>query len=137
MEKNEYYKKVWEITEINCKNIPDIEKRGKDFHLDHIIPISFGFRYFISEEIIGAESNLRIISRKENFLKNCLVNDEVKSKLKEFNINPETLTKRIIKRIIKRPLSKVKEIPIEKEIEPDLSTQNKKSLLYYLPSNKK
>ena len=71
MEKNEYYKKVWEITEINCKNIPDIEKRGKDFHLDHIIPISFGFRYFISEEIIGAESNLRIISHKNNFIKNA------------------------------------------------------------------
>lgn len=127
MEKNEYYKRVWEITEINCKNIPDIDKRGKDFHLDHIIPISFGFHYFISEDIIGAENNLRIISRKENFLKNCLINDEVKSKLKEFDINPETLTKRIIK----RPSRKVK------EIKPDLSTQNKKSLLYYLPSNKK
>ena len=127
MEKNEYYKRVWEITERNCKNITDIEKRGKDFHLDHIIPISFGFRYFISEEIIGAESNLRIISHKNNFIKNCRINDEVESKLKELNINPETLTKRIIK----RPSRKVK------EIKPDLSTQNKKSLLYYLPSNKK
>lgn len=85
-EKKLYYKKVWELTEKNCKKIKDIHLRGENFHLDHIIPISFGFKYYINEEIIASEKNIRIITKKNNFLKNSQITEEVENKLKEFNI---------------------------------------------------
>lgn len=76
---------------------------------------------------------MRIISRKKIFLKIASINDESKIQIERFNINPEISDQTNYQKTIRW----IKEIPIEKEIEPDLSTQNKKSLLYYLPSNKK
>lgn len=38
-----YYSKVTQLTEMNLHNVEGIEKRGKLFALDHIIPVSFGF----------------------------------------------------------------------------------------------
>ena len=54
-EKKLYYQRVWELTEINCGEIQMIEKRGQEFHLDHIIPISFGFRFIKTETINDIE----------------------------------------------------------------------------------
>ena len=56
-----YYYNTWKYTIINSPNVKDIEKRGKDFHLDHIIPIKIGYKYNISPQIIGSLPNLRII----------------------------------------------------------------------------
>ena len=72
-----YRKEVWKITKKN--NLNDIEfheKRGshkfnKDaFHLDHIFPISQGFFYKISPELIGDIKNLKFIPWRENISKN-------------------------------------------------------------------
>jgi hypothetical protein len=65
-----YYKEVWRITERNASKIKNIGLRGSDYHLDHIIPISYGFKHTIKPTVIGGVKNLRIITRMENFKKN-------------------------------------------------------------------
>lgn len=68
--KIEYYAKVWEITEKNAPNVENIHLRGQDYHLDHRIPISYGFKNNLHPIIIGQLKNLRIITRKHNLTKN-------------------------------------------------------------------
>lgn len=70
-EKIKYYAEVWEATEKNAPRVRNIELRGQEYHLDHIVPISYGFKKGINPAIIGGLKNLRIITRKENFKKNC------------------------------------------------------------------
>lgn len=50
-------------------SIENLDKRGKDFHLDHIFSIKMGFCFDIKPEIIGHLTNLRIISAQENLSK--------------------------------------------------------------------
>ena len=70
VEKFIYYFYVWELTESNSHLIPDMHLRGKDFHIDHIIPISAGYKFGIPYTEIGDVNNLRILSKKDNFKKN-------------------------------------------------------------------
>ena len=135
-EKKLYYQRVWELTEINCGEIQMIEKRGQEFHLDHIIPISFGFRYYIPEEIIGARENLRIVPMKQNLLKNQQITDEVKERLKELNISIERVVPRKIINVSKKKMEAMDFVLSKPKLSTILNTENKKSLLYYLPSNK-
>lgn len=75
-----YKNKVWYYTEKNSKFIKDIEKRSKDFHLDHKFSISQGFKENIPPFIIGNYCNLRIIPALENVSKNykcCISIDEL------------------------------------------------------------
>ena len=44
--------------------------RGKDFHIDHIVPISAGYKFGIPYTEIGNINNLRMLSKKDNFKKN-------------------------------------------------------------------
>lgn len=67
--KKDYYKLVWEFTEANAPNVPSIDLRGQDYHIDHIIPISYGFKTGIDPAIIGALDNLQMLSKRDNFLK--------------------------------------------------------------------
>lgn len=67
--KTDYYRQVWEHSELNAPMVPNIELRGKDYHLDHIIPISYGFKAEIDPAIIGGLNNLQILSHRDNFLK--------------------------------------------------------------------
>lgn len=68
---NEYKKEVIRIT----KNQPlhlleNYHKRGRKYHLDHILSIKFGFDNQIHPNIIGHIKNLRIISSRDNLTKN-------------------------------------------------------------------
>ena len=81
VEKFIYYFKVWELTEEVCKYVKDIGLRGKGYHLDHIIPISYGFKYGLPHTQIGSIENLQIISHKENFIKNSPTNLPKKDKI--------------------------------------------------------
>lgn len=54
-------------------------KRGKDWHLDHIISIAAGFANNIPAAQIADPSNLRIISAKDNRSKNVYTCDAVSS----------------------------------------------------------
>lgn len=78
-EKKKYYNKVHKITKRQAIHTLEFyEKRGKskkgtdNYQLDHIIPISEGFRNNIDPNVIGDISNLRFIPWKENILRNKL-----------------------------------------------------------------
>ena len=124
-----YYYNTWKYTIINSPNVKDIEKRGKDFHLDHIIPIKIGYKYNISPQIIGSLPNLRIIDFKSNLHKANRITEDTIKVLSLYNIDLSTLpiiSKEIFsEKIIKRPNNKI-----------CLDTNNTKSLLYYRYANK-
>ncbi len=69
--KAEYYKKVWEITLTNdIDKLMNGNKRGfQDYHIDHIIPIIYGYKNNIPAEEIGHINNLRPLYWKDNLLK--------------------------------------------------------------------
>jgi len=78
-EKKKYYNEVHKITKRQAIHTLEFhENRGKakkgtdNYQLDHIIPISEGFRDNIDPNIIGDISNLRFIPWKENILRNKL-----------------------------------------------------------------
>lgn len=71
--KNEYYRKVWEVTmSQDIKGLFGALKRGPhDYHIDHKIPISHGFKNGIMPEVIGNIDNLQPLFWKDNFAKSC------------------------------------------------------------------
>ena len=76
-DKQRYYNEVRKITNRqDIKTLEHYEKRGKsrkgtdNYQLDHIIPISEGFRNNIDANIIGDITNLRFIPWLENILRN-------------------------------------------------------------------
>lgn len=71
--KREYYKKVWDISNSqDIHTLPNHDKRGfHDHHLDHIFPISKGFKQGIPPETIGHIDNLRFIPWLDNFSKSA------------------------------------------------------------------
>ena len=117
------------ILQLTPPNVKDIEKRGKDFHLDHIIPIKIGYKYNISPQIIGSLDNLRIIDFKSNMHKLNRITDDTLKVLSLYNIdlsNLPIIDKEIFsEKTIKRPNNKI-----------CLDTDNTKSLLYYRYANK-
>lgn len=78
--KKKYYYEVKRITNRqDLESLENYEKRGKArlsqdnsdvYHLDHIIPISEGYKNGISPEVIGDISNLRMLKWKENIGRN-------------------------------------------------------------------
>src|SRR6185369_13037122 len=71
----QYRKMVWTITESQPLNTLDgFEKRGIEYHLDHIIPVNYGYQHCVNPEIIGHISNLRIIKATENIKKGRSIN---------------------------------------------------------------
>lgn len=66
-----YKKEVYKITKLQPLSIlENYDKRGiKNYHLDHIYPISKGFKNNIPPEIIGDISNLQYIPAKDNLEK--------------------------------------------------------------------
>jgi|688.fasta_scaffold31705_10 hypothetical protein len=85
LDKKLYYAKVWEVTENQPLFILEhSDKRGwKNFHLDHIYPISKGFIEKISPEKIGDIKNLRFIPYKENLKKGGKITSESKKVLRK------------------------------------------------------
>jgi hypothetical protein len=84
--KNKYYKKVWEITNKNALLLNNIKQRGfKTFHIDHIVPISYGLKHNIKEELIGSLENIRLIYYKDNMKKGKTITNDAKELLKLWN----------------------------------------------------
>lgn len=76
-----YRKKVWELTEQNKHLIPGIEKRSfRGYHIDHIIPITYGFKHNIAPEKIASIDNLRMLFHEDNLAKGAKleVNKQIK-----------------------------------------------------------
>jgi hypothetical protein len=78
LEKKFYYALVWEATEGQPLYVlENFDKRGwKNYHLDHIYPISKGFQEKISPEKIGNIKNLRFIHYTENLDKGSKITNE-------------------------------------------------------------
>jgi len=82
LDKKLYYAMVWEVTESQPLHIlENSDKRGwRNYHLDHIYPISMGFKEKISPEKIGNIKNLRFIHFEENIKKgSTITSDSLKS----------------------------------------------------------
>ena len=67
-----YYKHVWQVT--NKQSLTILEnhekRRGGGYALDHIYPISAGFRNSIPAELIGDIKNLQMLTKLLNEIKN-------------------------------------------------------------------
>lgn len=70
-----YYIEVWIATENISHLVKDIHLRGPQYHLDHIIPLSYGFTYNIPPQIIGSFFNLQVIPAKDNLSKGNDITD--------------------------------------------------------------
>lgn len=80
------------LTEKNAKGIKNYEKRKwREWDLDHIVSVSFGFTFRIPYELIASSENLRIIRHEDNYRKNVkLTCDGIKLLRKwGYEIKPE------------------------------------------------
>jgi predicted transcriptional regulator len=84
LDKKLYYAMVWEVTEQQPLHIlENSDKRGwKNYHIDHIYPISMGYKEKIPPEKIGNIKNLRFIHYTENLDKGSKITNESKSALR-------------------------------------------------------
>ena len=84
LDKRLYYAKVWEITEQQPLYIlENSDKRGwKNYHLDHIYPISMGYKDKIPPEKMGNIKNLRFIHYTENLDKGSKITNESRNALR-------------------------------------------------------
>ena len=76
IEKSKYYNEVWRYTKQQQLHLlENYDKRSRldlnedAYHLDHIIPISYGFENKIDPSIIGDLTNLQMIPAIENIKK--------------------------------------------------------------------
>ena len=85
-----YRREVIRLTEQSYKEYitlinPNNTKRDhKTFHLDHIYSIACGFREQIDPKIIASPINLRIVTSKENLIKNAKCNMSKEELLKKY-----------------------------------------------------
>ena len=84
LEKKLYYAMVWEVTEQQPLYIlENSDKRGwKNYHIDHIYPISMGYKDKIPPEKIGNIKNLRFIHYTENLDKGSKITNESRNALR-------------------------------------------------------
>ncbi len=82
-----YYKKVWALTNKVKHLVKDIDKRCyKQYELDHIVPISYGYKNNISPTLIASIDNLQMLKYKENREKSTILNEEAKILLDKWNV---------------------------------------------------
>ena len=84
LDKKLYYAMVWEVTEQQPLYIlENSDKRGwKNYHIDHIYPISMGYKDKIPPEKIGNIKNLRFIHYTENLDKGSKITNESRNALR-------------------------------------------------------
>lgn len=73
-----YYKEVKTLTELQpILQLENSDKRGwEGYHLDHIVPISYGFKHNIPTSLISSIENLRFIPKEDNMNKKDILYDE-------------------------------------------------------------
>ena len=78
VKKQIYYLKVWLLTEANDLTVlKNHDKRGfKKYHLDHIFPISMGFKEQIPPRVIADMRNLQFLYHRKNIKKSDDITDE-------------------------------------------------------------
>lgn len=89
--KKAYLESVDYFTSKNCRYVEGIEKRDfESWHLDHIVPISVGFKLGIPADLIGSVDNLRIVSKEENLSKGSKMTAEAFKLLSLWSFDIET-----------------------------------------------
>lgn len=83
-----YMDAVWYVTADSYAKFkwmidPD-NKRGPDWHLDHIYSVKMGFVNNINPQIIGSKHNLRIISKTQNLQKNIKCDISIEELLEKY-----------------------------------------------------
>lgn len=68
--KDDYYKVVMTLSKKNFS-----QKSSRNYHMDHIISIDWGFKNNAPPEMIADAKNLRLLSAKENIAKGALIQD--------------------------------------------------------------
>jgi hypothetical protein len=85
--KKQYKALVWRLTEKNAHKVKDIHKRSfKDFHIDHIISIHYGFLHNLTPSFISSSENLRVIPAKNNLSKGSTLTPEAIKLLTKYNL---------------------------------------------------
>lgn len=79
-----YYIEVKRKTEINYLEIESSIKRSWENQLDHIVPISYGYKNNIPADLISSIENLQILSRIDNMLKSNRLTTKAKILLKKW-----------------------------------------------------
>lgn len=86
--KKRYISQCWTITESNKHLLQDIELRCfRRYDIDHIVPISYGYKHNIPPSLIGSIDNLRIIPNKDNLKKGTRITDESIALLEKWGFN--------------------------------------------------
>lgn len=76
-DKSKYRAECWRITEKNKHALKNINLRSfKSYDIDHIVPISYGFKKGILPYLIGSSANLRILPNAENLKKGTKITSE-------------------------------------------------------------
>ena len=83
--KSAYWNKVWKLSNENAINVEGISKRKwKEYDLDHIVPIKYGYDNNIPAELIASVDNLRVIPHKDNYTKGTRLIEEAVSILNKW-----------------------------------------------------
>lgn len=79
-----YKKRVYRMTRVIFKHRGVVCPIG--YHVDHIFPIKWGFKYGVPEIIIADETNLQVITVHENLQKSSTIPTEIPDIIKPFLI---------------------------------------------------
>ncbi len=75
-----YREEVWRLTELNDLSVlKHHDKRGfNNYHLDHIIPLKYGWKHQLPPEYIANIRNLRFIPWRDNLKKGFQLTSKAK-----------------------------------------------------------
>lgn len=82
--KRTYFNDVKNASEKNARSFGMNSKRGQEYHLDHIVPIFYGYKNHIPVSLISSIENLRIIPAKENIEKSAYLTEDSVQLLKKW-----------------------------------------------------
>lgn len=84
-----YKNLCWRLTNLNAVLLPDIHLRAfkGGYHVDHIVPIVYGFKNNINPHYIASLDNLRMIPEKDNLSKGIKLTKEAIELLARWDIS--------------------------------------------------
>lgn len=87
-DKERYKNRCLYYTNKNKHLVPNIHLRSWDnFHLDHIVPISYGYKHNIPPSLIGSVENLQIIPRTQNLRKGSKIFKDALLLIDKWHVN--------------------------------------------------
>lgn len=85
--RKKYYAAVWKLSNENAKYVKGVEKRKwLEYDLEHIVPVSYGFKNQIDIGLIASLDNLRMMEHDANMLKRDRLTEDSIALLKKWGI---------------------------------------------------